>query len=209
MSLLSALRSAATRYDEPWRHWEIEGPLSDSMIAEVAAAEVPEGERSHDGTRAADNGGDGLDAVLRRYITPDNVSDYPALGGLIAELRAPETIRRVEEMIERGVRGQNLRVEVIVDRNGFWLQPHKDIREKLMSLQLYVNAAGESEALGTDIYNATKEVVKTIPYRTNHGYMFAPSGDTWHGLEKKPVQRERRSVLINYVTFQTGWTLPA
>ena len=208
MSLLNALRTSTTRFDEPWRHWEIEGPLSDAMVAEVAATVVPEGSRAYDGTRAADNGGGGLDAVLRCYVTPDNIEHFPALAGLIDELRSPETVALIEDMIERRVRGHNLRVEGIVDRNGFWLQPHKDIREKLMSMQLYVNVVGESEALGTDIYDAELQVVKTIPYRNNWGYMFAAGSDTWHGLERKAVRKERRSILINYVTFETGWAVP-
>jgi len=208
MSLLTALRTTTTRYDDPWRHWEIEGPLSEAMVAEVAATDVPEGERAYDGTRAADNGGGGVDAALRCYVTPDNVAEFPALSGLIDELRDIDTVDFVERMIERPLRGQHLRIEVIVDRHGFWLQPHKDIREKLMSMQLYVNLAAEAENLGTDIFNADLEVVKTIPYRNNWGYLFAAGEDTWHGLEKKFVRKERRSILINYVTFETGWTLP-
>ena len=42
------------------------------------------------------------------------------------------------------------RVEVICDRQGFWLKPHCDIKEKLMSGLIFVNNANESEELGTD-----------------------------------------------------------
>jgi hypothetical protein len=48
-----------------------------------------------------------------------------------------------------------------------------------------------------------------MPYRDNYGYMFAPSHDTWHGLELKEIKKERRSMLINYVTFPTCWRMPA
>lgn len=77
-----------------------------------------------------------------------------------------------------------------------------------MSMQLYANPYGESEQLGTDLYYADRNVVKTMPYRHNAGYMFGPSNDTWHGLELKEIKRERRSLLINYVTFETCWQLP-
>ena len=29
--------------------------------------------------------------------------------------------------------------------------------------------------------------------------------DTWHGLELKEIQKERRCIQINYVTFNTDW----
>ena len=47
-----------------------------------------------------------------------------------------------------------VRVEVICDREGFWLKPHCDIKEKLMSCLLFVNKHNESEELGTDFYDS-------------------------------------------------------
>ncbi len=208
MSLLHALQTATTRFDVPWRHWEIDGALSDEMIAEVAAADVPHGPRAYDGTRAADKGGQGVDALLRCFVTPENIDQFPASRGLVDELLAPDTVRYIQNLIQRVVAGHYLRFEIIVDTDGFWLEPHKDIKEKLMSMQLYVNVLGESESLGTDMYDSEHRVVKTIPYRNNHGYMFAAADDTWHGLRKKPIAKERRSLLINYVTFETGWKVP-
>ena len=48
---------------------------------------------------------------------------------------------------------------------GFWLKPHCDIKEKLMSGLIFVNNAKESEDLGTDFYNEKLEKVKTVPYK--------------------------------------------
>ena len=46
-------------------------------------------------------------------------------------------------------------------------------------------------------------------FDANVGYLFVPGDDTWHGFEKgKQIQRERRSILINYVTFETCWKVP-
>lgn len=209
MSILNALKHHATRFDTPFRHWVIESALTSEMVAEVGATVVPEGPRAYDGTRAADHGGGGADAALRCYVTPENIGRFPALKKLIDELLDVNTITYVENLIDRDLNDAFLRVEVIVDREGFWLEPHKDIKEKLMSMQLYVNLVDEPENVGTDFYDASKKVVKTIPYRNNTGYLFAASTDTWHGLEKKTIEKERRSVLINYVTFETGWKLPS
>mgnify|MGYP007059397261 CR=1 FL=1 len=208
MPLLHALQHTTEQFEQPYRHWQIVHPLSEEMLAEVAATPIPDGKRVYDGSRAADLGGAGVDGKLRCYVGRDNVGQFPALGELIDELMSPETYQYVGDLIGRNLTGAYLRLEVIADRHGFWLKPHKDIKEKLMSMLVYVNAVGESEDLGTDIFDAELNKVKTIPYRNNLGYMFAPGENTWHGFEKKQIQKERRSVLINYVTFETDWRLP-
>ena len=58
------------------------------------------------------------------------------------------------------------------------------------------------------LYDSKLNRVATVPYRNNLGYMFAPAHNTWHGLEKKEIKQERRSIMINYVTFPTCWKLP-
>lgn len=209
MPLLHALQHSTDQFEWPYRHWQINGPFSQAMLDEVVATPIPEGHRVYDGSRAADMGGGGVDGKLRCYIERSNVHQFPALGGLIDELLAPETYQYIGELIGRDLRDAYLRIEVIADRQGFWLKPHKDIKEKLMSMLVYVNQCGESEELGTDIYDENIEKVKSIPYRNNLGYMFAPGHNTWHGFQKKEIKKERRSVLINYVTFQTDWKLPA
>ena len=208
MSLLHALQNTTVYSEAPFRHWEIDKPLEADMLNEIVTSFVPGGPRAYDGTRAADNGGGGFDGKMRCYVDRKNVHEFPGLGRLIDELLSPETILYIENEIRRDLNDAYLRLEVIADRKGFWLKPHKDIKEKLMSMLLYADVHGESENLGTDLYDADLNLVKTVPYRHNHGYMFAPGDDTWHGLEKKEIKTERRSILINYVTFETDWKLP-
>lgn len=209
MPLLHALQHSTQQFEYPYRHWQIDGPLSDPMLTEIVNTPIPEGRRVYDGSRAADMGGGGVDGKLRCYVERHNIGEFPALSELIDELLSPETYQYIGELIGRDLRDTYLRMEVIADRYGFWLKPHKDIKEKLMSMLVYVNLCGESEELGTDIYDANLQKVKSIPYRNNLGYMFAPGDNTWHGFEKKPIRKERRSILINYVTFKTDWKLPA
>ena len=73
--------------------------------------------------------------------------------------------------------GKNLsdsyvRLEIIADKKGFWLKPHKDIQEKLMTMMIWVNPYNESKDLGTDFYNDKYEIVKTLEYKHNDGYFF-------------------------------------
>ena len=208
MNLLYALKNSTTQFDFPYTHWVVDQPVTSEVLTEVVVTPMNKGPRAFDGTRAADDGGGGLDAKLRLYITDENVDEFPAMGKLIDELLAPETVMQFEKMLQRDLSDAYLRVEAIADVDGFWLKPHKDIKEKLMSMLVYVNVWGEAEELGTDIYDDDLNVVKTIPYRNNLGYLFAPGDNTWHGLEKKKISTVRRSILINYVTFETCWKVP-
>ena len=107
--------------------------------------------------------------------------------------------------MKKDLSNSSVRVEVICDRKGFWLKPHCDIKEKLLSGLIFVNKLNESEDLGTDLYNEKLEKVKTVPYRDNYGYFFTSGPNTWHGMEKKEILNERRCLQVNYVTFSTDW----
>ena len=206
MNLLYALKNSTTQFDGPYTHWVVEQPVTSEVLTEVVIAPMNKSPRAYDGTRAAD--GDGLDAKLRLFITDENVDEFPALGKLIDELLAPNTVMQFERMLQRDLSDAYLQVEAIADVDGFWLKPHQDIKENLMSMLVYVNVWGESEELGTDIYDDDLNVVKTIPYRNNLGYFFAPGDNTWHGLEKKKITTVRRSIQIHYVTVETCWKVP-
>ena len=208
MNFFNAIQQRTTRYDSPFPHWEIMKPLTQEILDEVTHVKISDAPRVYDGTRAADNGGNGVDGQLRCYVTTDNAHEFPGVSSLIDEMVSAECAEAIGDMIGRDLSGQFLRVEVVCDRKGFWLKPHTDIKEKLMSMLLYVNPYNESEKLGTDIYDGKLNLVKTLAYKDNYGYMFAPAHNTWHGLEKKVIAKERRAIMINYVTFPTCWKLP-
>ena len=70
---------------------------------------------------------------------------------------------------------------------------------------IFVNKNNEPENLGTDLYNEKLEKIKTLPYKNNYGYFFSSGPNTWHGMEKKEILKERRCLQVNYVTFHTDW----
>jgi hypothetical protein len=106
------------------------------------------------------------------------------------------------------IRGNYLRIELIEDREKSWLEPHVDISEKIMSFLVYLNNTGESESIGTALYDKNKKYVKTVPYINNQGFYFYPSNDTWHGLESVDIKERRRAVMVNYCTFKTEFKVP-
>tara|TARA_B000000460_G_scaffold242069_1_gene209395 strand:- start:501 stop:1166 length:666 start_codon:yes stop_codon:yes gene_type:complete len=217
MSFLNSIENKSKRHESPFVHWELNQPLTEGQISEIVNVDIENPEEhslNYDGTRAIDGGegkfrkgiSDGGKALkFRCFITKENSKEFPNLSNFIKELQNKNTYERISSLIGKDLSNSYVRVEVICDRKGFWLKPHCDIKEKLMSCLLFVNKHNESEDLGTDFYDNNLKKVKTMPYRDNYGYIFSSGPNTWHGMEKKEIVKERRCLQLNYVSFQTDW----
>jgi|TARA_A100001015_G_scaffold49601_1_gene54729 hypothetical protein len=205
MTLINSLRTKSSKYQSPFNYWIIDEPLSDNAIDEIYKTPIPSGDVIFDGTRAGDKNGKDLLSKLRVFIDQNNYTEFPNLKNLISEMQSKECQKLIEGMLNVNLTNSYVRVEVIADKDGFWLEPHCDIKEKLMSSIIFVNKYGEDENLGTDFYHPDLSIAKTIPYRNNYGYIFTAEKNSWHGLEKKKIKKERRCIQINYVTFKTDW----
>ena len=217
MSFLNSITNNAKQFEKPFLHWELNKPLTDQQINEIINADIDnplEHDLNYDGTRAIDGGegkfrqgiADGGKALkFRCFITKENTNNFPNLTKFINELQSKETTDKISKLTGKDLSNSYVRVEVICDRQGFWLKPHCDIKEKLMSCLLFINKHNESEDLGTDFYDKNLKRVKTLPYRDNYGYFFTSGPNTWHGMEKKEIKEERRCLQVNYVTFKTDW----
>ena len=189
----------------PFQHWEFSDCLNQDALNEISFAKIPEGQRVYDGTRAADYTGEGIDGKLRLFLDKDNYQNFPNLSKLINLLQNQSTRNKISQLLQKDLSKSFVRLEIIGDKKGFWLKPHKDIAEKLMTMMIWTNPYNESENLGTDLYNNNFELVKTVKYHHNSGYFFSSGNDTWHGLEMKKIKKERRCIQINYVSFETEW----
>ena len=192
-------------FSKPFQHWEISECLDDKTLGEISFAKILEGSRAYDGTRAADHTGKGIDGKLRLYLTNNNCHNFPCLKKLTNKLQSNLIYSKLSKLLKKDLSNSYVRLEIISDKKGFWLKPHKDISEKLMTMMIWVNPYKESDNLGTDMYNNDFEIVKTVKYKHNSGYFFSSGNDTWHGLEKKEIRKERRCIQINYVSFETDW----
>ena len=217
MSFLNSINNNSKKFTDPFDHWELNKPLTEEQINEIVNADIAnpsEHNLNYDGTRAIDGGegnfrrgiADGGKALkFRCFITKENTKNFPNLTKFINELQAKETTEKISNLTGKDLSNSYVRVEVICDRQGFWLKPHCDIKEKLMSCLLFVNKHNENEDLGTDLYDKNLKRVKTLPYRDNYGYFFTSGPNTWHGMEKKEIKKERRCLQVNYVSFKTDW----
>ena len=217
MEFLNSLKIRSKFHNVPFDHWELNKPLTKGSIKEICNAEIVNLKKlkiSYDGTRAIDGGegkfregisSGGKALKFRCFVEKDNSKDFPNLTSLIDELRLKDTYQYISELIKKDLSNSCVRVEAICDREGFWLKPHCDIKEKLISCLLFANPFNESEDLGTDFYDEKLNKIKTVPYKDNYGYFFSSGSNTWHGMEKKNIKNERRCLQVNYVTFKTDW----
>ena len=190
MSFLKSIEFNSKQFNDPFTHWELNKPLTEGQIKEIINADIDnpvEHNLNYDGTRAIDGGAaefregnpsGGKAIKFRCFITKENALNFPHLVKFINELQSKEVHEKISKMINKDLSNSYVRVEVICDREGFWLKPHCDIKEKLMSGLIFVNNANESEDLGTEFYNEKLEKVKTVPYKHNYGYMFTSGPNT-------------------------------
>ena len=217
MELFNSLKSRLETYDRPFKHWAVNQPLTELTIKEICNADIADPIKQgikYDGTRAIDGGEGkfregiktgGKAKKYRRFITQENSENFPELTKFINELTSKDVYQYISGLIKKDLSNSFVRVEVICDRQGFWLKPHCDIKEKLLSSLIFINPFNESENLGTDFYDEKLNKVKTVPYRNNYGYFFTSGPNTWHGMEKKEIKKERRCLQVNYVSFKTDW----
>ena len=185
MEFLNSLKKRLKHYSSPFDHWELNGPLTEGAIKEICKTEITDLTKkniNYDGTRAVDGGegkfragiSDGGKAIkFRCFVSKDNSKNFPNLTSLIDELRSKETYQYINELIKKDLSNSFVRIEAICDRQGFWLKPHCDIKEKLISCLLFANPFNESQDLGTDFYDEKMNKVKTVPYKDNYGYFFS------------------------------------
>ena len=136
MELFKSLENRIKSFNDPFKHFEIDQPLTEDAIREINEASVPDPKKEnldYDGTRAID-GGDGSFRVgikeggkakkLRCYVTKENSVQFPHLTNFIEELRSKDVCNKIGDLIGKDLSRSYVRLEVISDREGFWLKPH-------------------------------------------------------------------------------------
>ena len=85
----------------PFKHWEISNCLDDKSLDEICLASIPKGDRSYDGTRAADHTGQGIDGKLRLFISKENNHDFPYLTKIINNLQTKDFYNKISDTIKK------------------------------------------------------------------------------------------------------------
>ncbi len=193
----AAALGRATRFEEPYRHWQVRNVLPKDVVSDFASLEFPvSGVGDLSGKREYHN-------ETRHYVDAGNIAQFDCAAALANAFQAPRMIRAVEAFFETEIDGTFLRIEYAQDVTGFWLEPHTDLGVKRLTLLIYLPNGDGQDDLGTDIYNSDKSWAKRAPFTPNSATAFVPSNDTYHGFERREIAGVRKSLILNYVT--TDW----
>lgn len=189
---LRSLR-ASKREDKPYRHWKMSNVLpvdvcTGILTLPIAPPVIPD----RDGTRDTYN-------KSRSFLSPQLRRDFASCALLAEALQRPEVARQLAETFDIKPDGSFLRIEYIQDVDGAWLEPHRDIPDKLFSMVVYLCTGPEARNWGTDIYDADKKRIGQASATFNTAVTFIAGPNTWHGFEKRPIRGVRRLLEINYV----------
>lgn len=188
----NALREARCD-DRPYRHWLLKDVFPDNLCVGILALPIaPAVIDDCGGVRDRRND-------LRRFFTPRLRERHPACSVLAEAMQRPEIARLFEQTCGIEASGGFLRIEYIQDTDGAWLEPHRDIPEKLFSMVVYLCTGPDAKDWGTDIYDAGRRWVGRSSAEFNSATIFVPGANTWHGFDKRPIEGVRRLMEINYV----------
>ena len=91
MTFLNSILNNSKEHNEPFKHWELNEPLSKEAIDEIIRADIPDLNQldlQYDGTRAIDGGtpefregitSGGKAIKFRCFITKENTEKFPSL----------------------------------------------------------------------------------------------------------------------------------
>lgn len=189
---VEALRGAR-REEWPYRHWKLQNVLPEAMCTGILTLPIaPPVVCDTEGRRETFND-------QRTFFTPSLRASHPACAALAEALQLPKTARQLEQTCEIKAQGSFLRIEYIQDLDGAWLEPHRDIPEKLFSMVIYLCTGPDAKDWGTDIYDAERRWVGRASAEFNSAVIFIAGPNTWHGFEPRPINGVRRLMEINYV----------
>ena len=184
---------AAERADWPFRHWCLRNVLPEGLGTALAAlpfAPPPIGDTL--GKRETHN-------ASRLFVSPENRRRFGACATLAEAFQDEATAALLEDLCGVRLAGSFLRIECCLDTDGFWLEAHTDIGAKLFTMLIYLSDHPDAEDWGTDIMDASGAVLSRASGAFNHGLIFVPGADTWHGFARRAIRGVRRSLIVNYV----------
>jgi hypothetical protein len=183
----------AQAHPTPFPHWLMSGVLPDRTAEAVAALPFAPTEL------AGLSGRRELHNPQRRYAAGAELEAHPVAAGLAEAFQSAPVVAALAMLTGAVLAGAFLRIEFALDVEGFWLEPHTDLGVKLLTIFLQLGRPGQ-ESLGTDLYWDAQTWAERAPFAWNAALVFAPSQRSWHGLEPRPIEGVRRSVIVNYVT---------
>ena len=178
----------------PFSHWIFNDIFPKRIVDELLKLpfQPPKIER-YTGKRESNN-------QTRIFFNKKNCEKFKVIKDVVKVFNNHRIIKQLENLCGRDMKKGKLRIEYTIDTGDFWLEPHLDIREKLLTFLVYLSKDSKSSEWGTTIYNPDLTIHSQVPYRSNLGLMFNAGINTWHGVPKKKIKGIRKNLIVNYVT---------
>ncbi|OIQ85450.1 hypothetical protein GALL_327070 [mine drainage metagenome] len=191
-AFLASLRNHE-RADRPYPHWFLTSCLPDGVADALTSLPFqPAGIDDTRGRRETHND-------TRIHFGEQNRRRHPVIEAVSVAFQDQTTVDALKVLTGAPIAGTSLRIEYCQDSGNFWLEPHTDIGVKKFTMLIYLNREPEAVDWGTDLYSDPHTHVGRAPAGFNHGLIFVPGDDTWHGFDLRPLTGIRKTIIVNYV----------
>ncbi|GCE91005.1 hypothetical protein MSKU15_2606 [Komagataeibacter diospyri] len=178
----------------PFPHWQLYDvlptPIAAALVAWVPDPHFMGGDSG--GQRAGRNG-------HRLFITPALQATNTGLAQLAGLFDNAQTRAAFTDRCDARLENTALRLELCLDTDGFWLEPHTDIGAKRLTLLVSLSMGAQAAEWGTDLMTPQGDPVARASGIFNSGLLFIPSAHSWHGFVPRPLTATRRTLIVNYV----------
>lgn len=178
----------------PYPHW-----MMDSVLTPEACDALVEWDPGAQ-ARAGDVGGRRETRNKARvFVDKAKRAEDARLDRMAHVLNSAEVRQAFADYCGAQLDGAALRLELCLDTDGFWLEPHTDIGAKKLTLLISLSQDDNAEDWGTDLMTPEGQSVARASGNFNSGVLFIPSDKTWHGFVKRPISGTRRTLIVNFV----------
>lgn len=196
MQLLTSLTNAK-RFSIPFPHHEIKGVLEDHELQSLNTHNFGIKPFFGNATGTRDR------HSPSRWFQSSGDEETPTV---LEEIRKALLSKAVIESLEKScgvnLNGTLLRIEVAFDGPGFWLCPHTDLPEKLLTIIVCLRSGTEDNTDGTALYKSGK-VVKRASFPDGGGLILTNKPGYIHGSPPMKFTKVRKSLQISYIS--SGW----
>lgn len=181
---------------EPFNHWTFEKVLPKNLLDKVLKLPIdPPVINTYSGKRETNN-------KTRIFFNSENCKKYECLEEIAEIFNSDKIVSTLSLISGNDLSKGKLRIEYTLDTGDFWLEPHLDIKQKMITFIIYLSSDTNdyTKDWGTTIYNKDLTLNSKIPYKQNTGFMFIPGQNNWHGIPRQYIFGVRRNLIINYVS---------
>lgn len=184
----------ATHDPLPYSHWAMQDVLPSfiynallnwSPAAHAVAGDIQGRRENHNKDRV--------------FVNPQKQREDEGCAALAQIFETKEIRSAFADLTGANLEDTWLRLELCLDKDGFWLESHTDIGAKKLTFLVSLSTAEGAEEWGTDIMTESGQSLARSSGIFNSAFLFIPAYNTWHGFEKRPIKGIRRTLILNYV----------